>query len=66
MTGGAALKALTAGGKYLKKTVKKIIDEEPQGTAPAGKSPAEEVVEDTAVEATAEEADFENAGSQEA
>ena len=48
------------------KTVKKIIDEEPQGTAPAGKSPAEEVVEDTAVEAAAEEADFENAGSQEA
>ena len=30
MTTGAALKALTAGAKYLKDTVKKIIDEEPK------------------------------------
>ena len=31
MTTGAALKALTAGAKYLQDTVKKIIDEEPGG-----------------------------------
>lgn len=30
MTTGAALKALTEGAKYLKDTVKKIIDEEPK------------------------------------
>ena len=65
MTGGAALKALTAGGKYLKNRQEDHRRGAP-GTAPAGKSPAEEVVEDTAVEAAAEEADFENAGSQEA
>ena len=30
MTTGAALKALTEGAKYLKDTVKKIVDEEPK------------------------------------
>lgn len=30
MTAGAALKALTEGAKYLKDTVKKIVDEEPK------------------------------------
>lgn len=33
MTTGAALKALTEGAKYLKDTVKKIIDEEPKEEA---------------------------------
>lgn len=33
MTTGAALKALTEGAKYLKDTVKKIIDEEPKKEA---------------------------------
>ena len=30
MTTGTALKALTEGAKYLKDTVKKIVDEEPK------------------------------------
>ena len=44
---GAALKALTAGGKYLKDTVKKIIDEEPK---------KENIIEaETVVEASSED-----------
>lgn len=47
MTTGAALKALTEGAKYLKDTVKKIIDEEPK---------EETIVEEAAVvEATPED-----------
>lgn len=45
---GAALKAVTEGGRYLKDAVKKIVGEEPQADA---------VVEE-ASEAAAEEADF--------
>lgn len=44
MTSGAALKALTEGAKYLKNTVKKIIDEE----AKSETSVTEEVVESPA------------------
>lgn len=47
MTTGAALKALTAGAKYLQDTVKKIIDEEPK---------EESIVEEASVaEASAED-----------
>ena len=44
MTSGAALKALTEGAKYLKNTVKKIIDEESKSET----STTEEVVESSA------------------
>ena len=40
---GAALKALTAGGKYLKDTVKKIIDEEPKEENIVAEETVEEV-----------------------
>lgn len=47
---GAALKAMTEGGRYLKDAVKKIVGEEPQ---------TETIVEEApAAEAVAEEADF--------
>lgn len=46
---GAALKAVTEGGRYLKDAVKKIVDEKPE---------AEIVEEAPAAEAVAEEADF--------
>lgn len=47
MTTGAALKALTEGAKYLKDTVKKIVDEEPN---------EETIVEEaTVVEASSED-----------
>lgn len=55
MTSATALKALTEGGKYLKDTIKKIIDDEPK---------TEDVVVDAVVEeapaaeAVAEDADF--------
>lgn len=45
MTSGAALKALTEGGKYLKNTVAKIIGEEP-----ATEVPAAQIVEEAAEE----------------
>ena len=71
MTSGAALKALTEGGKYLKDTVKKIIGEEPKEAAPAEEAPVEELpveeeAESPVAEAVAKDADFENAGSQDA
>lgn len=44
MTSGAALKALTEGAKYLKNTVKKILDEESKSETSA----TEEVVESPA------------------
>ena len=56
MTTGAALKALTEGAKYLKDTVKKIVDEEPDVVeAVVEEAPAEEVVGAHAVEAVAED-----------
>ena len=45
MTSAAAIKAMTEGAKYLKDTVKKIVNEEPE---------AEEILEEAA-EAPAEE-----------
>ena len=56
MTSGAALKALTEGAKYLKNTVKKIVDEEPGVEAVVEEAPAEDVVEAPAAEAVVEEA----------
>lgn len=53
---GAALKAVTEGGRYLKDAVKKIVDEKPE---------AEIVEEAPAAEAVAEEADFAEAESRE-
>lgn len=53
---GAALKAVTEGGRYLKDAVKKIVDEKPE---------AEIVEEAPASEAVAEEADFAEAESRE-
>ena len=47
MTTGAALKALTEGAKYLKDTVKKIVDEEPKEKSI--------IEESTVVEASAED-----------
>ena len=35
MTSAAAIKAMTEGAKYLKDTVKKIVDEEPEAEAAA-------------------------------
>lgn len=46
MTSGAALKAITEGGKYLANTVQKIVKEEPE---------AEEIIEEAA-EVSQEEA----------
>ena len=80
MTTGAALKALTEGAKYLKDTVKKIIDEEPDVDVVVEEAPAEDVAEASAAEAVvveeieetpaaepvAEEADFAAHESQEA
>ena len=57
MTSGAALKALTEGAKYLKNTVKKIVDEEPGVEAVVEEAPAEDVVEAPA-EPMAAKADF--------
>lgn len=53
MTTGAALKALTEGAKYLKDTVKKILDEEPKAEevivdAVAEAAPAAEIAEEVA------------------
>lgn len=56
MTTGAALKALTEGAKYLKNTVKKIVDEEPGVETVVEEAPAEDVVEAPAAEAVVEEA----------
>ena len=42
MTTGAALKALTEGGKYLKNTVQKIIDEPTEAKAVIDTEAAEE------------------------
>ena len=53
MTSGAALKALTEGTKYLKDTVKKIIDEKPEAEAPAAEEVVESPVSDPAAEAEA-------------
>jgi len=53
MTSGAALKALTEGAKYLKDTVKKIINEEPEPEAPAAEEVVESPVSDPAAEAEA-------------
>lgn len=63
MTSAAAIKAMTEGAKYLKDTVKKIINEEPE---------AEVVVEETAeeeapaAEPVAEASDFAETEAQEA
>lgn len=65
MTSGAALKALTEGAKYLKNTVKKIVDEEPNVEAVVEEAPAEDVVEAPAAEPMAAEADFAEADFEE-
>ena len=65
MTSGAALKALTEGAKYLKNTVKKILNEEPDVEAVVEEAPAEDVVEAPAAEPVAAEADFAEADSEE-
>lgn len=63
VTSAAAVKALAEGGRYLKDTVRKIIDEEP-ATADdsvveaAEESAAEPVAEQTPEETTVEEEDF--------
>ena len=66
MTSGAALKSLTEGAKYLKNTVKKIVNEEPDVEAVVEEAPAEDVVEAPAAEPVAAEADFAEPESQEA
>lgn len=53
---GAALKAVTAGARYLKDAIEKIVNDAPQGNAAA---------EVPAAEAVAEEADFAAAEAQE-
>ena len=64
MASGAALKAVTAGGKYLKDTVKKIVDEKPDDTV-VEETPAEDGVETPAAEAVADEQDVAESESQE-
>lgn len=78
MTSGAALKALTVGGKYLKDTIQKIVNENPDADVAAeevveaeaetevAEVVAEEAAEVPAVEAVAEEQDFAEAEAQEA
>lgn len=53
MTSAAAIKAMTEGAKYLKNTVKKIIDEEP-----AAGEIIDEAAENTAEEMFVTEEDF--------
>lgn len=53
MTSGAALKALTEGAKYLKNTVKKIIDEESKSETSATEEVVESSASNPAVEAEA-------------
>ena len=53
MTSGAALKALTEGAKYLKNTVKKIIDEESKSETSATEEVVESSSSNPAVEAEA-------------
>ena len=55
---GAALKALTEGAKYVKDSVKKIIDEKP-AEEPAEVIDAEAVTEDATSAQTAETETFE-------
>lgn len=55
---GAALKAITEGGKYLKETIQKIVDEEPKTEKPADEAVAREHDEVPVAEAAAEEMDF--------
>ena len=53
MTSGAALKALTEGAKYLKNTVKKIIDDESKSETSATEEVVESSASNPAVEAEA-------------
>lgn len=48
---GAALKAVTEGGRYLKDVVKKIMDEEPEQKEAEAEVSPEEIVADPTVEA---------------
>lgn len=68
MTSAAAIKAMTEGARYLKDTVKKIVEEEPCAGAVVEEVPAAETVtgKATDVESVAEEADFTEPESQEA
>ena len=46
MTSAAAIRAMTEGAKYLKDTVNRILNEEPQSKGPADEEvPAESAVE---------------------
>ena len=52
MTSGAAMKALTEGGKYLKDTVKKIINDKPVEESAIVEEAEETPSVETAAEAT--------------
>ena len=53
MTSAAALKALTEGAKYLKDTVKKIIDEDPKEENSVGEAAVAEASSEDFAEAEA-------------
>lgn len=53
MTSGAALKALTEGAKYLKDTVKKIVNDEPKAETVDAETVVEEVVAEESTSAQA-------------